>query len=169
MKKTNRRNFLRKGATAAAAVAAGVAGAAAVNAQAPAKGGGAAAAQMPATKTAGMEKWEKKASKTTELFNSTVSYGPLLFISGLGYHQAGDIKVHTADVFDQLKKTLEAAGSSMAKVVKCNVYLKNMKDFDGMNEVYKGKFGDAPPVRTTIAAADIPGNSLVEIDVIAYI
>ena len=56
----------------------------------------------------------------------------------------------------------------MDKVLKCNVYLNDLKDYDAMNEVYQGSFGDEPPVRTTIAAAGgIPGNSLVEIDVIA--
>jgi 2-iminobutanoate/2-iminopropanoate deaminase len=56
----------------------------------------------------------------------------------------------------------------MEKVVKANVYLNDLKDYAGMNEVFLGKFGPEPPVRTTIAAAGgIPGNSLVEIDCIA--
>jgi enamine deaminase RidA (YjgF/YER057c/UK114 family) len=56
----------------------------------------------------------------------------------------------------------------MEKVLKCNVYLNDLKDYAGMNEVYRGKFGAEPPVRTTIAAAGgIPGNSLAEIGVIA--
>ena len=63
---------------------------------------------------------------------------------------------------------LESVGSSMEKVLKCNVYLNDLKDYAGMNEVFQGRFGAEPPVRTTIAAAGgIPGNSLVEIDVIA--
>ena len=57
----------------------------------------------------------------------------------------------------------------MSKVLKVNVYLADLKDYADMNEVYRGKFGDEPPVRTTIAAAGVPGNSKVEIDVIAYI
>jgi enamine deaminase RidA (YjgF/YER057c/UK114 family) len=58
----------------------------------------------------------------------------------------------------------------MEKVLKVNVYLNDIKDYDGMNEVYRGRFGNEPPVRTTIAAAGgVPGNSLVEIDCIAYI
>ncbi len=58
----------------------------------------------------------------------------------------------------------------MAKVLKVNVYLNDLKDYTAMNEAYQGRFGDNPPVRTTIAAAGgIPGNSLVEIDAIAYI
>lgn len=71
-------------------------------------------------------------------------------------------------MLQQIKEQLEAAGSSMEKVLKCNVYLNDLKDYAGMNEVFLGKFGPDPPVRTTIAAAGgIPGNSLVEIDVIA--
>ena len=104
------------------------------------------------------------------LFNGAVSYGNLLFIAGKGAHVEGDIKSHTRIVLDELKRELENAGSSMDKVLKCNVYLNDLKDYAGMNEVFKGSFGEEPPVRTTIAAAGgIPGNSLVEIDVIAYI
>ena len=94
----------------------------------------------------------------------------LVFIAGVGYHSEGDIKVHTKDVLRQIKEELENAGSSMDRVLKCNVYLNDLKDYAGMNEVFLGAFGDEPPVRTTIAAAGgIPGNSLVEIDVVAYI
>ncbi len=102
--------------------------------------------------------------------SGTVAYGNLIFISGVGYHKEGDIKVHTKAVLDSIKAQLENAGSSMEKVVKCNVYLNDLKDYEAMNSVYDGVFGDEPPARTTIAAAGgIPGNSLVEIDVIACI
>ena len=58
----------------------------------------------------------------------------------------------------------------MDKVLKVNVYLSDLKDYDAMNKVYEGRWGDIPPVRTTVApAGGIPGNSLVEIDCIAYI
>jgi enamine deaminase RidA (YjgF/YER057c/UK114 family) len=104
------------------------------------------------------------------LFNGTVAWGNLVFVAGVGYHQEGDIKVHTEHVLEQIKQQLESAGSSMEKVLKCNVYLNDLKDYAGMNEVFQGKFGLEPPVRTTIAApGGIPGNSLVEIDVIACI
>ena len=113
---------------------------------------------------------ERRQAGETPLFNGTVSYGNLLFIAGVGYHSEGDIKVHTKNVLDQIQQTLERVGSSMEKVLKCNVYLNDLKDYAGMNEMFLGRFGSEPPVRTTIAAAGgIPGNSLVEIDVIAYI
>jgi enamine deaminase RidA (YjgF/YER057c/UK114 family) len=57
----------------------------------------------------------------------------------------------------------------MEKVLKVNVYLADLKDYAGMNEAFMGKFGPEPPVRTTIAAAGVPGKSLVEIDCIASI
>ncbi len=172
--KTNRRGFLRTGATAAVAAAAAVSAATetARAQQGPAvkKGGGAAMARTPPTTTAGYGQWTKKAGVTTDPYNARVAYGPLLFVSGMGYHEAGDIKAHTKNVLDQIETALNEAGSSMGKVLKCNVYLTDIKDFDGMNDVYKGRFGDAPPVRTTIAAAALPGaNARVEIDVIAYI
>jgi 2-iminobutanoate/2-iminopropanoate deaminase len=107
--------------------------------------------------------------KGSALFNSTVAYGNLIFIAGVGAHYPGDIKQHTKTVLDSIKKQLEEAGSSMEKCLKCNVYLADLKDYDGMNEVFRGAFGPEPPVRTTIAAAGVPGNSLVEIDVIAYL
>ena len=141
----------------------------------------AATAATAATAAAAPGKAQDKATKKviyrngkkpekTPLFNSTVQYGNLIFIAGVGYHQEGDIKVHTKGVLDQIKRQLESVGSSMDKVLKCNVYLNDLKDYAAMNEVFLGSFGDEPPVRTTIAAAGgIPGNSLVEIDVIACV
>lgn len=105
----------------------------------------------------------------TPLFSSAVSYGNLLFIAGKGYHKEGDITVHTKAVLDDIENELKNAGSSMDKVLKCNVYLKTLDHYKAMNEAFLGRFGPEPPVRTTVAVADIPGNSLVEIDVIAYI
>ena len=63
------------------------------------------------------------------------------------------------------------AGSSMGKVLKVNVFLNDIADYKGMNEVYKGRFGKNPPVRTTVAVAKggVPNDSLVEMDCIAYI
>ena len=103
------------------------------------------------------------------LFSSWVTYGNLVFIAGKGHHEPGDIAAHTKSVLDQVEAELKKAGSSMDKVLKVNVYLNDLKDYDGMNAVFRGRFGPNPPVRTTIAAAaGIPGNSLVEIDCIAF-
>jgi 2-iminobutanoate/2-iminopropanoate deaminase len=102
------------------------------------------------------------------LFSGVVTYGGLVFISGIGAHFAGDIKAHTDHVLKEIDKRLQEVGSSMEKVLKVNVYLNDLKDYDAMNEVFRGRFGAEPGVRTTIAAAGgIPGNSLVEIDCIA--
>ena len=125
-----------------------------------------AQAQAPVKKV--HHKGEKP--KSMPLFSGAVSYGNLLFIAGKGAHFEGDIKAHTKHVLDEIEKELVNAGSSMQKVLKCNVYLNDLKDYQAINEVFRGRFGDEPPVRTTIAAAGgIPGNSLVEIDVIAHI
>jgi 2-iminobutanoate/2-iminopropanoate deaminase len=105
------------------------------------------------------------------LFSSAVSYGNLLFLAGVGAHFKGTIEEHTKHVLDELEKNLINAGSSMDKVLKVNVYLNDLKDYAAMNSVYAtGKWGAVPPVRTTVApAGGIPGDSLVEIDLIAYI
>ena len=102
------------------------------------------------------------------LFSSAIAHGNLLFIAGKGAHFEGDIKAHTDHVLNELEKELKKAGSSMEKVLKVNVYLHDLHDYHAMNEVYRGRFGDTPPVRTTVSCyGGIPGNSLVEIDCIA--
>ena len=134
--------------------------------------GVAAAAGAAQAQTGAQKKVHRKGAKPkqTPLFNGAVSYGNLLFIAGKGAHFPGDIKAHTKHVLDEVEKELVNAGSSMDKVLKCNVYLNDLKDYKEMNEAFRGRFGEEPPVRTTIAAAGgIPGDSLVEIDVIAYI
>jgi enamine deaminase RidA (YjgF/YER057c/UK114 family) len=105
------------------------------------------------------------------LFSSAVSYGNLLFLAGVGAHFKGTIEEHTKHVLEELEKNLINAGSSMDKVLKVNVYLNDLKDYAAMNSVYAtGKWGTIPPVRTTVApAGGIPGDSLIEIDLIAYI
>jgi len=167
MAKQDRRSFLAK--APAAALAVGVATTAAAQDKATAKP--AAAAAAPADKPVKKVHWSggKKPEKTP-LFSGAVSYGNLLFISGIGAHFEGDIKAHTDHVLKEMQKKLEEAGSSMEKVLKVNVYLNDLKDYKAMNEVFLGRFGAEPGVRTTIAAAGgIPGDSLVEIDCIAYI
>jgi len=104
------------------------------------------------------------------LFSMNTKYNGLVFIAGIGAHFEGDIKSHTDHVLKELEKELIAAGSSMEKVLKVTVFLNDIEDYKGMNEVYQGRFGKKPPVRTTVAVAKggVPGNSLVEMDAIAY-
>ena len=104
------------------------------------------------------------------MFSRAVAYGNMLFLAGVGYHQPGTIEDHTKGVLDEIKKNLEDAGSSLQKCLKVSVFLADLKDYDRMNAVYRTyDWGSPPPVRTTTAAAGVPGNSLIEIDVIAYI
>ncbi len=113
-------------------------------------------------------------SKTVEgkpLYSPELSFGSLVFVSGKGPGTGfkGDIQAQTKNVLDQIEESLKLAGSSMDKVLKVNVYLTDMANFAGMNEMYIGRFGAPPPVRTTVAVVSIPDGTLVEIDCIASI
>ncbi|HEA22947.1 MAG TPA: RidA family protein [Pricia antarctica] len=103
------------------------------------------------------------------LFSGGVKHGNTLYIAGKGAHvEPFEIKAHTEIVLQELQKELEKHGSSMEKVLKVNVYLSDLADYDGMNEVFRGRFGKNPPVRTTVATyGGVPGDSLVEMDCIA--
>jgi enamine deaminase RidA (YjgF/YER057c/UK114 family) len=105
------------------------------------------------------------------LLSGNTKLGNLVFIAGKGAHFQGDIRSHTDHVLKELEKELILAGSSMKKVLKVTVYLNDIADYQAMNEVYKGRFGDKPPTRSTVAVAKggVPGDSLVEMDCMAYI
>lgn len=82
----------------------------------------------------------------------------------------GGIVEQTTRVMENLKAILEAAGTSLEKAVKASVFLKDLNDFQAMNAVYARYMSPAgvlPPARTTVQAARLPGDILVEIDVIA--
>src|ERR1035437_7646521 len=113
MKQTNRRNFLGRGVATAAAAAAVTAVAAA------------AQGDKPTKKVLYKDGKKPAPGAKTPLFNSTVAYGNLLFIAGVGAHVPGDIKSHTKIVLDSIQQQLEGVGSSMEKVLKCNVYLND--------------------------------------------
>lgn len=81
----------------------------------------------------------------------------------------GDVKVQCTQVLANLKAVLEAAGSSLDKVVKTTIFLDNMDDFGAVNELYGEAFGDHKPARSTVAAKTLPKNALVEIEAIATI
>ena len=79
----------------------------------------------------------------------------------------GDIRQQTERALENIKGILEAAGSNLHHVVKTTVFLKDMNDFPAMNEVYARYFTAAPPARSTVQAARLPKDALVEIEVIA--
>ena len=100
--------------------------------------------------------------------------GRLVFTSGqvaldpkTGTLVAGGVAEQTVQVMKNLTAVLAGAGVTMADVVKATVYLADMQDFKAMNDVYGRHFPDAPPARTTIAAAGLPLGARVEIDVVA--
>ena len=106
------------------------------------------------------------------LFSGHTKYGGLVYIAGKGAHVAPfEIKAHTEIVLKEMEEELKKAGSAMDKVIKVNVYLNDIADYKGMNEVFRGRFGPNPPVRTTVAVAKggVPGDSLVEMDCVAIL
>lgn len=127
-----------------------------------------------AAKASGADSNEKVAGnivydQDVPLFSGHTKFGGLVYIAGKGAHFQGDVKAHTDHVLKELEKELTLAGSSMQKVLKVTVFLNDIADYKAMNEVYKGRFGKNPPVRTTVAVAKggVPGDSLVEMDCIA--
>jgi 2-iminobutanoate/2-iminopropanoate deaminase len=80
-----------------------------------------------------------------------------------------DIRQQTERVMENMKGVLEAAGSNLHHVVKTTVFLKDLNDFAGMNEVYARYFTLAPPARSTVEVSRLPKDALLEIDVIAVL
>ena len=114
------------------------------------------------------------APKAIGPYSQAIKANGFVFVSGQialdpGTQQLidGDVAAQTERVLQNLSAILTAAGSSLAQVVKTTVFLKYMDNFGAMNEVYARYFGDAPPARSTVAAAGLPRDVLVEIDVIA--
>ena len=104
-------------------------------------------------------------------FTTVVSYGNLLFVSGIGCRIAGTIEEETKWVLDEIEKNLVAAGSSLDKVLKVNVFLEDIKEFDRMNAVYKTRrWGSVFPARNTVQPAALPaGDHGLAVDCIAYV
>jgi 2-iminobutanoate/2-iminopropanoate deaminase len=82
---------------------------------------------------------------------------------------AGDIGSQTEQVFANLRAILEEAGTSLDNLVKTTVFLQNLDDFAGMNEVYSKHVGGRPPARSTVEVAKLPSGALVEIEAIALV
>ena len=107
-------------------------------------------------------------------YSQAIRAGGLVFVSGQLALRPGstdlvgdEIAAQTEQVFTNLSAILEAAGSSLHRVVKTTVYVTNLVDFQGMNEVYRRYVGELPPARATIEVSALPSGALVEIDAIA--
>ncbi len=109
-------------------------------------------------------------------YSQAVRGGQFIFVSGqISLDPAtqmiidGDIRKQTERVLQNIAGILEAGGSSMNKVVRCVVYLKNMSDFEAMNKVYGRIFAAPLPARTTVEVARLPKDSLVMIEATALV
>jgi 2-iminobutanoate/2-iminopropanoate deaminase len=125
---------------------------------------------------------EKEAVRTEEApapfqgapYSQAIRAAGLVFVSGQlaltpGSHEivGGGITEQTERVLANLRAILEAAGTSLDRIVKTTVYLASLDDFQAMNEVYRMHVGDIPPARATLEVAGLPSGALVEIDAIA--
>ena len=88
-------------------------------------------------------------------------------LTATGELLATDIEAQTEQVFDNLSAVLEAAGASLAQVVKCTVFVKDLNDFARLNAVYERRFGAHKPARSTVEVARLPRDVQVEIEAIA--
>jgi 2-iminobutanoate/2-iminopropanoate deaminase len=107
-------------------------------------------------------------------YSQAIVEGGFVFVSGqvpvkpgAGKYEPMDVGAETRQVLENMKAILEAAGSSLDKVVKVTVFLRDLKDFATMNEVYAAAFGTHAPARSTIQAGALPLGCSVEIDCIA--
>ncbi|MDD3981002.1 MAG: Rid family detoxifying hydrolase [Spirochaetia bacterium] len=107
-------------------------------------------------------------------YSHAVEAGGFVYLSGqtpldskTGKLVEGDIGVQTAQVFENLFAVLKAAGLSPDDVVKANVFLTDMKNFKGMNEVYAKKFSEPYPARSAIGVRELPLGAMVEIELVA--
>ena len=108
-------------------------------------------------------------------YNQAIVAGELVFTAGqLGVRPGetaveGDITQQTEQALANLAAILEAAGSSLDKLVKTSVFLMDLADFQAMNEVYAARVGDSPPARSTFQVAKLPSGALVEIEAVAHL
>jgi len=115
-----------------------------------------------------------QAPKAIGPYSQAIRAQGLIFTSGqVGLDPAtaqivdGGITAQTDRVLKNLAAVLQASGSSLEKVVRCTVFLKNIADFAAMNEIYGRHFKQSPPARSTVEVARLPKDALVEIDAIA--
>ena len=114
-----------------------------------------------------------KAPQAIGPYSQAIALGEMIFTSGQialledGRFLEGSIEEQTTQVLKNLTAVLEAAGSSLNKVVKTTIFLANMDDFQAVNGVYGEFFKEHKPARSTVAVKALPRNALVEIEVIA--
>jgi 2-iminobutanoate/2-iminopropanoate deaminase len=115
-----------------------------------------------------------KAPKPIGPYSQAVIEGDFIFLAGqgcinplTGKMELGDVRSETKRTFENIRGILQAAGSSLDDVMKCNVYLRDINDFAAMSEVYETYFSAPFPARTTIEAGALPGGIAVEIECIA--
>ncbi len=118
----------------------------------------------------------EKAPRPIGPYVQAVRVGNLVFTAGqipldpaTGQLVGGGIREQTQRVLENLKAILEAAGTSLDRVVRTTCFLANLDDFPAFNEVYGQYFGDNPPPRSTVQVARLPAGALVEIDCIAVV
>lgn len=116
----------------------------------------------------------ENAPKAVGAYSQAIEAGDLIFCSGqipldpvTGQIVAGDIKVQTARVLDNLTAVLSAAGSGLTGIAKATVFLIDMADFAAFNEVYAERLGSHRPARATVAVAGLPRGVRVEIECVA--
>jgi 2-iminobutanoate/2-iminopropanoate deaminase len=109
-------------------------------------------------------------------YSQAITAAGLVFVSGQlalrpdhAEIQGEAIQEQTEQVFANLRAILEAAGSGLDLLVKTTVFLRNLDDFQGMNEVYARHVGERPPARATIEVGRLPSGALVEIDAVALL
>jgi len=118
----------------------------------------------------------EKAPRAIGPYSQAVAHNGLLYLSGqialdpaTGQVIEGDIAAQTERVLENLKAVLEAAGSSLGRVLKTTVYLKDLSEFARMNEVYGRYFPENPPARATVEVARLPREARVEIEAVAWV
>ncbi len=118
----------------------------------------------------------KKAPAAIGPYSQAVKVGDFLFCSGqIGIDPAtkmlkgDDIKSQTLQVFKNIKAVLKVSGLDLTKVVKTTVFLSSMDDFPIVNDIYGKEFSDHKPARSTVQAARLPLDALIEIECIASV
>ncbi len=109
-------------------------------------------------------------------YSQAIRAGDFVFVSGQlalkpGHTElaGGSIAEQTEQVFANLRAILEEAGSGLDRLVKTTVFLQDLDDFQGMNEVYARHVGERPPARSTVEIGKLPSGALVEIEAIAHL